>query len=395
MTSISTAARIQLAIIALCLFIPAAMIPFQNEVVLSQFHNRTLTAWPAWGSFAEDPAKYFRQARNWIADRAGFSREATILQKKMLFYVLDTSPQPRVTIGRNNHVFYNGVSDAYVNGLFEVVCVQSHTAEMAAKLEQSASSIVAFGKRRQWAVDIVIVPMTPTLYADYLPRSVPRALRNACMGPLNGNSPLFRLADTPGLNLVYPFAAMKSRRDDDGFFPIVNYHPIGLSLKVIRDAYLAKAGRMPVVGEALEARSAASEILSQYDINKHYPVYALTNASISDDLQARDRLTDQLRDMFEGPPTTRVIANARGDAAGTALMLTDSVGFAAAPVFAAGFKRLIWIYTNGLHQQAQIGEVIDRIAKFERLDNLLLVVNEGATGRIVEWGDALSAAKHQ
>lgn len=385
----SIPARIQTAIVAVLLLVPAVLVPFQNEARLRQFHNRTLVAWPPSDTFLDDPAQYFRQASNWLSDRIGFIIRATILQKRILFYVLDTPPQPRVTLGKSNHVYYNGVSDAGVNGLFVGVCEHGHSHDTFSKLEQAVPAIMDFGRRKQLAIHVVIVPMTPTLYADYLPTSVPRAIRDACMRRLNGDSPLVKLSQQAGV--VYPFKEMKAVRDDDGFFPIMNYHPVGLSLKVIRQAYLDKVGLKPNIAETLQPSFATSEILGQYGINKRYPIYVSHNTDISENTQASDRVAERLKDLFVGPPLTSVYTNRRGDAEGTVLLLSDSLGVAAAPVFAAAFKRLIWVYTNGMHRQEQIVELMDRVVSMERFGSVILLVNEGAVARIDEWGAAMGA----
>jgi hypothetical protein len=70
-------------------------------------------------------------------------------------------------------------------------------------------------------------------------------------------------------------------------------------------------------------------------------------------------------------------------------MLTDSVGIAAAPVFAAAFKRLIWVYTNVMIAQEDVGKVAARVMSVEPIDSVVLLLNAGSAAKLVTWTDSL------
>ncbi len=235
----------------------------------------------------------------------------------------------------------------------------------------------------------IIIPMKPVIYADLLPNSVPLRLRKACMACSDVNSPLAKLARE--LHIFYPISEMMEQRDQEGFFPKANYHPTGLSLKIIRDAYLNSVGASAIKQETMKLVLSESEILKAYRIGARYPVYMLNNPDVSQDEVANAVIANKIADLFVGPPTTRVFTNTSDTASGTVLLFSDSLGFAASPVFAGGFKRLIWVYTNGMVQK-DIPIVIDRVAAVEHVESVVMMMNQGAIGRFVEWGKAVSAA---
>jgi hypothetical protein len=386
--------RIQLAICSLVLLLPIVTIPLQDEAVLSRFQNRTLTAWPTFKEFLHRPEKYASQTNQWMADRAGPVMFATILQKRFLYYVLHTPPEPRVTLGKNAHIFRNGINNAGVNGLFENDCILSHSLATAAELEKGLSALKGYGTATQRKIYSVLMPMTPTLYADDLPSKVPSAIRIACERVLSGETPLRILSEKQDLNFVFPFNEIKSRRDDLGFFPAANYHPGPLSLSVARDAFLKKLGITTKIEQKTESIIAHSEILGSYGINKYFPAYVVENKNIHADDAANKRLNRQLTDLFVGPPSSSVFLNDEPGASGTVLMISDSVGFTASTIFASGFKRLIWVYTNGMRRE-RIDELINQVAELEKFDSILMLVNEGAVGRIITWASTLQAAASQ
>lgn len=393
MVKYSLLARIELAVIAVLLFFPVAMIPWQNEAVLSAFHNRTLTAWPPGSVFLNRPEQYFRQASNWFADRSGPVVLATEVQKRILYYVFATPPELRVSLGRSDHVYWNGINNAGVNALLSNNCILSHSPETVAAFENALGELKNYGADHNVMTYVVVVPMSSTLYADYLPAKVPSALRTECERVLAGNTPLRKLVHRHDLNLVFPFDEMKARRDDPGFFPAANYHPGPASLTVARTAFLKRFGIDTRIEETTTATMTPSEILGSYGIKRLFPDYVISNRAIRSDDAANAALHHELAEFFVGSPSTNVFVNDARDARGTVLMLSDSVGFGASRIFAAGFKRLIWVYTNGMRQE-RIDQVIDRVAKTEKFDSMLMLINEAAIGRIGTWADTL-AAQHR
>jgi hypothetical protein len=362
-----------------------AAIPLQDEAKLRQFHNRVLNSWPA--SVSEiGPVDYFKAAGKWLSDRAYPIIAASLLQKRLLFYVLHTTPQPRVSLGLEGHVFVNGQSDATVNGAIRGQCLAGQQPGTIEFLERRLNNIDGFARHLGMTLRTVLFPTTPTLYADFLPPSIPKSLRDACKSVLENGSPFSGLAR---LRITYPFAEMKALRGDPAFYPIANFHPAGYSLKIARDAYLRDEGIALSIDESLRPVVKTSEILSSYGINKGYLHYEIINRTVLEDAGTAT-LATELRGFFSNPPELGIWVNSSPDVSRTAIVLSDSFGRFAAPVFAAAFKRLIWINLAGSRDD-MLATMLERLAREQKADAMILLFHEGNLPAISAMGLALHA----
>jgi hypothetical protein len=238
-------------------------------------------------------------------------------------------------------------------------------------------------------IHVIIVPTTLALYADELPNSVPQKLREACLARLEGETRLSELAKREDLNLVYPLLEMKAGRHDEAFYPVGNFHADGLSLKVLRDAFIKKAGLNAKIDESIERTALPSEILKSFGIMKPFPIYKITNRQkLEIDEPAITALSSKVSKYFPNGLNSQIFMNPADDVSGTVLFLTDSFGVRAAPVFAAGFKRVIQIYTNPM-QQDLIHELIATVAKSEHIDRIVMLLYDGGMGRINIWAQSM------
>lgn len=392
MLLISPRARVLTCLIALLLLIPVAGVRLQDEARLVQFHNRNLNALPSSDEFVHDPVGFFRQGKSWLADRAYPIQQASLLQKKILFHVLRTPPQRRISLGSNGFIFVNGGSEDTVNGILANVCINSHNEAMAAQLRDLLPAIIRFAHSRGMAVDLVVIPTSMTLYADHLPASVPQTYRDACRERLQGNSPLLTLTTPPGLNFVYPLLAMKSASSDEAFFPKGNWHPSGMSLKVVRDSYLEALHVGKTVDDKLERGLGPSEIMGTYGIDVELPVYFLRNPHVQFDAARNATFNAAIRERFTAnQATTRAYANAAPLLEESVLMLSDSYGEFSSEVFAGAFRNVVQVTSNNLARE-HVVDVVDRSAAAFKIDRLILLVQEGGVGNLVVWGNSFAAA---
>jgi hypothetical protein len=390
--------RTLLAALALLLLMPCLGIPFQDRDVLEEFHNRALRPWPSQTLFLADPVNYFVQLRAWLSDRAFPIQQAAILQRKVLYYVLDTPPQKHVTVGRDGFIFLNGASDANVNGIFDATCARAHTLETSSLLQNALVSLAGFVEREGIAVDIVIVPTPATLYGDFLPGSVPEKYRALCRERTAGRTPLLALGQGSTINLVFPLLEMLERRLDEGFFPKGNWHPVGLSQKILRDTYLHRLGVNSPVEETLVKTTAPAEILRNSGIEKLVPVYNAIQSSVAPDAETDVKLTALTADFFPRPGTNtypfkpRAFKNRNPVIDEAALMVSDSYGFVTAPAFAAVFRQFVQVMTNDMRQE-RLAELIGQVQRLGRLDRIIMLVQEGDAEWIGIWSQSLKAAR--
>lgn len=389
MLIISLRARILTALIALVLLIPVVGIPAQNERLLEIFHNRSLAAWPQGVEFVASPPQFFKKAKAWLGDRAYPIAQASILQKKVLYFLLSTPPQRRITLGRDGFVFLNGSGDNDIYGIFESGCVRAHNEAAAEHLQDALTKLAGFAHERGIAVDVVVVPTLATLYAEKLPSSVPERYRKACLDVANERSPLRGITSPPGVNFVYPFRPMKDASRDEAFFPKANWHPVGMSLKVVRDAYLARLGAQTSVDDRLEPGVAPSEIMSSYGIVHITPVYFLRNAHVSSDPARNQAFKNAIGSLFPVPVVeTTFYVNARPVESESVVMVSDSYGNFASEAFAGAFRDVAQVTANLLPDDG-LAELVGRATRTQRVDRIILLFQEGNIDRIVAYANGL------
>src|SRR6478752_10141729 len=148
----STRARITIAVCCLFLLVPIFGIPLQDQPTLEQLHYHTLSKWPDSRSLYVSPVQYFGQARSWLADRAYPIIAISMLSNKVLYYVFRTSPQPRITLGKDGFLFVNGHSDDTVNESFDNLCIKAHSAAASQHLRDSLPRLAKFAGERGIAV---------------------------------------------------------------------------------------------------------------------------------------------------------------------------------------------------------------------------------------------------
>jgi hypothetical protein len=377
-------ARAALACVAVCLLVPLAGALLQDKAALEEFHNRTLHAWPRLSGPQRggDPVQYLRGARDWLADRVFPIMAATRLQTRAAYYLLHEAPSPRITLGKDGHIFVNGADDKKVFWFFDAGCLTAHDGRHVRALERDLKDWARVAHRRQLQVDVVRVPTSASIHADKLPESVPRAYREGCLQRMAGQSPLLDVQGVGAVSFVYPLREMLAARADPAFFPRGNWHPSGLSLQVARNAYLAKLGLPGPTEETLELGSAPAEALESYGIDQQEPIYALRDPHVTANTALEAELRRQIEELFQWPRfVLHVYENDRPPTEQSVLMLSDSFGDLSSRVFAGGFRRLIQINTNEL-KKGFGPELIDRLQRHQRFERLILLTREGNERRL-------------
>jgi hypothetical protein len=377
------------------LFLPIAMISVQSNSNLESFHNRSLRHWPEAQLFLNSPVDYFSAAKGWINDRVFPIVEVSLTSKRVLLELLNVPPENRVTMGRNGHIILNGANDKDLYRLFEDVCFYPHNPASMEMITKALHSLSDYSRSMNIKVDVVLVPTAPTLYANYLPKSVPEKYRVACGESAKGNSLLVAMAGQSDGALTYPLLEMIAARDDDAFFPKANFHPQGLSIKVVRDAYLQQQKLSSPSGEKLELTSGPSEILKAYRISRNIPVYRLSNDALHempDEIKALDDLAEDLSSVPQPHGETNAYESANAPNKETVLMLSDSFGAKSSSVFAGAFNKVLQRNVMGM-AASNAPVFVDRVRKSQNIDRVILLLNEGNLGVLIEWGKAFGSVQ--
>ena len=385
-TAISRSARSVLALVALSLFLPLAAMGLQDREALEQFHNRTLVSWPSGKLLRTDPARYFSGANAWLADRVFPVIASTRFSRAALYAVLGVPPQPNVSISQHDFIFLAGGDAAHPYSFLVNTCTSD--ADAGARLQAAIEDIARFAREQHTAIDVVLVPTIPTLYGDRLPRSIPAVYRAACAKRAAGVSPLADITSVEGTRYLYPRAEMRELREDPAFFPIGGYHPTGMSVEVVRDAYLHALGIDVKVAEHVELTHGPSEVMQYSGIAADIPYYRMWNDGVEVDGDASDNLRSALASFYSQPRSQWVYENPDPADPQSVLMISDSFGNNEALSFASAFRRVTQVWVP---ERDPVG-VLRVVSGLVPFDRVVLLFNEGNAFRVLEIAQALKAA---
>lgn len=98
--------RILIALFLLALVIPAAFLRPDPEAAAAE--KRTLAPAPAIPRSIDDLVKFPRAFDLWFADHFGFRQTLIKAHSRISFFVLKTSPSPKIILGKNGWIYYDG-----------------------------------------------------------------------------------------------------------------------------------------------------------------------------------------------------------------------------------------------------------------------------------------------
>ena len=386
-SAISRSAQGILAIVALSLFLPLAGMGLQDRQALEQFHNRTLVRWPSGKLFRSDPARYFSGANAWFTDRAFPVVATTRFSRAALYSAFGDPPQPNVSISQHGFIFLAGGDAAHPYSFLINTCTSE--ADAGAKLQTAIEDIGRFARMQHTPIDVVLIPTISTLYGDRLPRSIPAGYREACAERAAGRSPLVDIESVEGTHYLYPRDVMRRYREDPAFFPIGGYHPNGLSVQVVRDAYLHALGIDAKVAETVELTRTPGEVMQYVGITTEIAYYQIENQDVQVDEAADDSLRSALAPFYSQPRSPHVYDNPDPTDPQSVLMISDSFGNHEGVSFAAAFRRVtqVWVPERGA---AAFLQAVSGVVPFDRV---VLLFNEGNVARVLEIAQALRSAR--
>lgn len=374
-------------VLAQFLAAPTLGIMLQDESQLAEFHRHALSPWPSSQLLFVDPVSFVHAAEKAYSERLFPVQLATHAQKTALLHWFNEAPEPRVSLGEDGHIFLNGASNEALYGLFVTGCLSAHSDSAARSLEAALQYWSNLAKSTGWTPDFVVIPTAASLYADKLPNSTPSSLRAACLERMAGRSALLSVRPpehSPAI-FVYPLREMLGAKHDPGFYPKGNWHPVGKSLQVVRDAYLAKLGLRQSVRETLHPEVGPAEILLTYGIDWPRPLYVAENPSVYIDAERDALVRRAITPLFRGARfVTHAYRNEQPALEQTALLVTDSFGDQAAAVFAAAFRSLIQVNINDL-LTARPSQVIDSVRGVVPFDRVVFLIQEGNAPALAHW----------
>jgi hypothetical protein len=384
--SMSSTAKAVIVALSLVLLAPLALINLQSTDSLVRFHNRSLASWPDLIKDRRNPALYFDGLNRWISDRMYPIIALNRLKTGFTYYVLKQPPSPNVSMGANGLLFLNGADAAHENNLVDSSCVEAADPAALRRLEAALERIAAFGKSRGTPIDVLMVPTIPVLYGDRLPRSLPSALREACLASFLRQGTVSAIRVPDGMHFIYPFAELKTLRDDSAMYPNGNYHASGLSVRTASDAVLRSIGAVPST-TALVQVEGPSEVLGSRDLRVSFPRYVVNSLWVAAD----DEITAALNDvtaLYRDDPGQTIVAYRNPTAPNpvSLFILSDSFGTNQASDLSFAVQSVIQMQTP----HRDVAGMIDAVRGVVAVDRMLLVFNDTNLGRLSEFGEHLS-----
>jgi len=371
-----TGSRPGIIILALILMIPALAAFFTDHEARSSWENRPLASWSSVRE-AESAKQLFSSLEDYLDDHIGFALALNRIYRQVQFYLFADSPIANVNLGEDDFVFLNahGVNHPYAQ-LVQLCEPRPYQVTRSKKAIETLAHVLA---ERQIRMTFAVVPSKPVLYPDRLPDTVPRHIREACLG-LNpeDNIPgqlVQRLRAAP-LQVYYPVETMIALRDEKEFYPPQNFHANSMINHVFAQGLLLELGIEP--GNQYSDGAHLTKIkadMTMLGFEREatawsYPYFAYQVEKQFQEPQWVLKTYERAQDFFTY--TTGNPASGR-----TAILLSNSFGAYIAPHLAPGFKTLYHINLVNLRAGEARPFFEDLIAK-TRPTEVIYLLHDGA-----------------
>jgi len=213
-----------IALLALLLMLPALAAFFTDHDARSLWEKRQLTTWSTVVD-AESAKQFFSGLEDYLDDHIGFALELNRSYRQVQFYLFGDSPVANVDIGEDGFVFLNAQPiDKPFSQITKLCMPRPRQVDITQKAIEQLAAVVT---GRQINMTFAVVPSKLLLYADRLPNTVPKSIREACINldpqdSLPGQ--LVRRAVNVSYRVYYPIEHMLELRDEDAFYPPQNFH---------------------------------------------------------------------------------------------------------------------------------------------------------------------------
>ena len=229
MKSAKLTAIIYAVVLSLLLLIPTLTIRFVDHDARKDWENRALSVRPTMVEVLDNPKQGFKDFDEYLNDHIGGSFQTIKFRRKFYFDVFNATGDKYI-VGKNDGALFltspfqhtdrenpfSWWNDLCVNGQDE-----RYQKAYARRLVRSFEYLSTSNAKIVYGM----VPTTPVLLQDQLPRSTPQHIKAACELISKDNNMATVLKDiTPNVEIFYPYEAFKSRVADPLFYPNAAYH---------------------------------------------------------------------------------------------------------------------------------------------------------------------------
>lgn len=375
----SGGARALILLIAVALSIPAIAMLWTDDAERSRWENRELVAFPRLLDASPEQPGFFVGLEDWLDDHFGFALVLNRIYRKLVFYVFADPPSPRVSLGRDGFVFLNSF---HADQAFAVLSELCYLTERHAYPREDAAAWIRVLRRFQGPgrrVVLAIAPTKPVVYPDRLPDSVPRAIRQACMGYRQDGPALTRLsgeAAALGLDVVYPLERFVARRLDDNFYPRESFHFSGLSAHLFAGQLLHVVGIEPGKNwrKEIDAEKRHADLAAIIGFDREIRATGFDYSAFG--VQARVMRPEFISACYPRVPEFGTFETRNPITEHSALILSDSFGVFTARHLAPAYRTLTWINISEL-QHADVTAFFGTCLKKIDAEHLFFVFHDG------------------
>lgn len=185
----------------------------------AQSDNRALAAAPALPASWDAAAAWPRQVDRYLDDHFGFRRELVELATRLRWRVLASPPVPDIVVGRNGRLFFSpgDVPLRAVLGTCGAWWPEARTADVADSIARGLRA----AQRVIPGLSILVVPTSPVLY----PQELPRWIARSCAGHRpEAQEVLDRLPPDERRFLAYPRDIAAGLPAETPLVPPHNFH---------------------------------------------------------------------------------------------------------------------------------------------------------------------------
>lgn len=199
--------KINIVVIVMFLMIPFIFLFNMNtqEDAISSIDNRKLASSPFDGNFLFDD-DFTKRFDIYLEDRIGYREDLICYNSRIDYYIFAKSPSPKVIIGNNGFLFYNGEEDGSGISMSEYFGGDRYT---ITELEMMAAALVEteeYLNSRGCEFVLFIAPNKSRVYADSMPEILKKArVSEECQT----DQVVAYLKDNTDLHVVYPYEELK------------------------------------------------------------------------------------------------------------------------------------------------------------------------------------------
>ena len=388
------AAFAMLAIIIVALLIPSAFILRSNEDNLATYHRRALVPAPDVSTLLEQPKDYFTALQAWHADRIGFGVRAGLLYRRISYFLFADAVK---TVERSKGGFVFLVSHgqgARMSSVADSCPERADWPEISKQIVNDWSAILAAFDARKTVPTLLIMPSKKTLYAENLPKSVPRDLRLRCQNIRDDGNPVVHLARDFEHSVIDAYPILAPFKNAPHFYPPENFHSDGESAMRAVSTALDVMG-YPVsrdsVLEQFEPVRALADLIGVLGFQRQ--IFLNEPAGFDKTKLERDaEYTEFIAAKFGKGTYARRYQNEDAPHKRSVLLITNSFGIRVAPYFASAFESVDLISTNQLNTVEARMHLFEEIVFGQAHDEIVFIFHDEAVfnGRLGNYATALA-----